>query len=649
MNQSLDLSRLSAAIGVEGRLLPLDGGGWRPRGSETILRAHGVRQERARYVDDEIGLRVIVARESFPDSPVVRQWVEVENLGGRTVRVDRLDSVRMPASLHGWEVHSFSSGWGAEFEPARQRLEGGDLVLETRAGRSSQGMHPFAAAGDGRQRLTLTVAWSGNWIIRFQAEGQDYVLSAGLNHWQFHKDLAPGERVVSPPVVLALTDDDVNAASNALARWGRRHLYPANTLSRALPVEWNHWWPYEDVAIDEETFRRNVDQAAEMGLEVATLDAGWFGDPEGQWYRKRGDWHLVNRRRFPSGIPALSDYVHAKGLKFGIWCEIEAVGADAHLAETHPEYLALRDGQRLGYLCFGNPAVRDWAYGILERLIVEYGADWIKLDFNLDPGAGCNRTDHGHGPGDGLFEHYLGYYRVLERVRRNHPEVILENCSSGGLRIDLGILERTQMTFLSDPDWPVHDLQLFWGATCMVAPSACLHWPWSEWRANQDRVPEQTFNPADPGLTRTALDYYTRMSMLNWLGYSLRLPDAPEWVRERLATHARLYQTRVRRFVREADLYKLCGQPLRDGGGDRWQGFLYVAPGAQEGALFVFRLPGGGERRRLALTGLIADRVYTIEDVDSGRAWQATGGDLMEAGLLFDDLPEEGSALLLLS
>ena len=81
--------------------------------------------------------------------------------------------------------------------------------------------------------------------------------------------------------------------------------------------------------------------------------------------------------------------------------------------------------------------MQEWAYATLDRLITDYALDWVKLDFNLDPGAGCNRADHGHQAGDGLYEHYQGYYRVLDRVRtapRGHPRKL----QLRGLRIDLG-------------------------------------------------------------------------------------------------------------------------------------------------------------------------------------------------------------------
>jgi alpha-galactosidase len=280
-------------------------------------------------------------------------------------------------------------------------------------------------------------------------------------------------------------------------------------------------------------------------------------------------------------------------------------------------------------------------------LIADYACDWIKLDFNVDPGAGCDRIDHGHGSGDGLFEHIQGYYHTLDRIRQKFPGVVLENCSSGGLRIDLGILRHSHMTFLSDPDWPVHDLQVFWGASTMLAPEVCLHWSFSDWRLAKH--PPQTFNPHNPALTLHQLDYYTRIAMLGWPGFSQKLPDLPGWVADRLAYHIRMYQGHIRSFVREGDLYRLTGQPRRDGGGDRWGAFQYSLPNASERSehlLFVFRLPGSEQERIIRLLALQPERIYQIETLEGQALEERSGKDLMENGLAFSGLLEEDSQVL---
>ncbi|HYN89795.1 MAG TPA: alpha-galactosidase, partial [Ardenticatenaceae bacterium] len=588
---------------------------------------------------------------TYPRSRLIEQWQTIHNSGSQSMRVERIDSISLDIPAGDYELMYFTSSWGAEFEELRRPLDGPTL-LETRAGRSSNDRHPwFALFRSDGEILSGAVVWSGNWLFSFEPnEAGGYRLRGGLHDWEFFKELRPGEVVEGAHVVLVLgADGDLDTVTTEYARVGRAFWYPHNQLSQALPVEWNHWWSYSDRFINEAAFRANVDVAARLGVEVCTLDAGWFGptDPESDWYDYRGDWDLVNTRRFPSGLRALSDYARGKGMKFGLWCEIEGLGQHATLARSYPEFVALRDGRCLGYVCFGNPAVQVWAEQTLDRLITDYGCDWLKLDFNLDPGAGCNRTDHGHGAGDGLYEHYQGYYRLLDRLRARYPEVLLESCSSGGLRIDLGLMRRTHTTYLSDPDWPEHGLQIFWGATTMLAPTVCLHWSWSEWDGGDH--PRQTFNPRDPALTAHQLDYYTRISMLGGFGLSQKLPELPDWVAERLTHHTRVYREQVRRFVRSGDLYRLTAQPKRGGRGDRWAGFQYSLADGSEHLLFVFRLDAGEPERALRLKALEPQRRYTLTWLSSERVEQQTGAELLHGGLRFTDLREEDSALILLA
>lgn len=583
----------------------------------------------------------------YADTALTESWQVVRCTGENPVTVTRVDSFALDIPAGAYALHYYTSDWGAEFTSVYTPLDSAKVV-ETKLGRSSKGMHPwFALTHASGAVLSGSVAWSGNWIFRFDPiHGGGYQLSGGLHDWEFAKTLAPGMSMESPIVILVL-GKDLNAVSQQYARVGRRYWYPRTSLSAKVPVEWNHWWSYEDDHINAEIFHENIAISERMGVEICMLDAGWFGpsDPASFWYDYRGDWDVVNTVRFPQGMRPLADDAHARGMKFGMWCEIEALGVKAQLAEKHPELVALRDGERLGYVCFGSPEGEDFGYQTLKRLIIEYDLDWIKLDFNLDPGAGCNRTDHGHAAGDGLYEHYMGYYRVLERIRREFPEVVLEGCSSGGLRIDLGLLRRIDMHFLSDPDYPVHDLQLFWGATTHVAPDACLHWSFGEW-INKNPIPPQTFNPRDPKLKPHQFDYYTRISMLNVFGYSQKLPELPAWVDARMTTHVQIFKDHVRRFVKEADLYRLTGQPTREGGGDRWSAFQYRLPDQSDNLLFVFRLPGAEATRSIKLQDLQPNRTYRLAGFEGEDLGTHLGSTLMQTGLTIDNLPEEGSLLV---
>jgi alpha-galactosidase len=236
----------------------------------------------------------------------------------------------------------------------------------------------------------------------------------------------------------------------------------------------------------------------------------------------------------------------------------------------------------------------------------------------------------------------------MQRIRQDFPHVVLENCSSGGLRIDLAIMRHMFMTFLSDPDWAVHDLQIFWGASTMLAPDVLLHWTFSHWR-NLNPPPYQIFDPHDPDLTVKKWDYYSRISMLGLYGLSQKLPDLPDWMAQRVVEQNRIYKDHVRRFVKEGDLYRLTDQPRRSRTGERWAGFQYSLPNKSEHLLFVFRLPGAPQERTIRLQDLEPDRVYTVRSLEGEFDRQLSGRTLMDEGLHFGTLAEEDSALLKLS
>ncbi len=594
-------------------------------------------------------LRIKVCFRTFREYAVLEQWVTVKNTGDAPVRIDRLDSFSFALNASLRELSYFIGNWGHEFTPVKETLDGRSLCLQSTLGRSAGNGAPLFHLGDGGERhVTGTLAWSGNWIFRFQPlnvtsyGSYTYELTGGIHDMNFFTVLEPGDSMDGSHMVMAFAEaGGMDGAGSELLQWGREYWYlKSNELARLLPVEWNHWWPYEDDLIDRQTFLANVDCAAEMGVELCTLDAGWFG-PSGKdvsWVDYRGDWDRVNAERFPGGIAALSDYVHAKGMKFGLWCEIEAMGAKAGLNTREPGFAARRDGRAMGYLCFGSAEVQAWACTTLDRLIREYGCDWIKIDYNLDAGYGCNEPGHGHSGGDGLYAHYHGFYKVMDRVRELHPEVVFENCSSGGLRMDLEMMRHFHLHFLSDPDMPVHNLQLIWGFTTAFAPERALHFFWSDTKLEN----WEGYHPSDGSILPHQADFYIRTAMLNGFGISHKLPLLPPEVRERITRHISLYKEKIRENLKNSVVYHLTGQPLRTGKGEAWTVLQYRLPKEGKGMLFIFRLKGSEEQRLVRLKGLEEETAYEISDHDGGAVCRCIPGrSLMMEGLVLDGLREE--------
>jgi alpha-galactosidase len=583
-------------------------------------------------------------------------------------------TLRLGLPAGAWRADWYSSHWGDEFFPqsapsARLATEG--LRLEVRVGRASKIVHPWLClSAPEHGAVIICPAWSGNWAMTVTpaAQGGPSV-AAGISPWKFFRAVTADQPFVAPEVVVA-TGGDRTEAGAALAAAVARSVAPASAWSRSMPVEWNHWWPYEDADVDHESFLANARIAPRLGLDVATCDAGWFGRPDAgsSWERERGDWDEENTERFPAGLPGLADAVRAAGPELGVWIEAEAVGVDARLNARRPEIVARRDDDPpraqeqdvpawqlaregrgleaapelpdpgdpawLGYVCLGSPAGRDHVRGVLDRLIARTGCRWIKWDFNLDPGAGCSRTDHGHGAGDGLYEHYRGLYAILDEYRGAHPDILWEACSSGGLRIDLGLAARFHAVFLSDPDWTEFHLQLLWGAAQMLPAASILHFSESQWRTHHG---SQRLDPAT--LRVPDLDRAMHAVALHRHGVSYALPELSVGLQERLAAHVATYRAHVAPLIAAGGVVRpLTGQPLRDGGGERFPAFQLDDGAGTRAIIAAVRLDGAPEVSVIRPAGLDARARYVVRALAPGAdpgcpAAPVEGARLMAEGL----------------
>ena len=580
---------------------------------------------------------------------VYEATLSIRNITDDAVSVTRMDAFAGTLAAGDWAAHWFTSSWGQEFTPHRAVLAD-RFKLGTHSGRSSNGTHPWLGLVREDTAIIICPAWSGNWHIGYDG-GR---ITAGISPWRFSTSLRPDESVTAPSVVIATGCSLADAAEALTSAIGRSWI-PRTEASDSMRVEWNHWWPYEDAEVNADVIEQNAAIAARLGIGQITVDAGWFGAPgDTFWEDVRGDWDLINTDRFPEGMGPVGASIRSHGALPGIWIEAEAVGPKATLRSARPELMAQSDSPDrdeddtwsfppkdpdepgfLGYVCLGSPAGREFVANALDRAVSSIGAEWVKLDFNLDPGAGCTRTDHGHGAADGLYRHYLGLYEVLDAFRERHPEVILEACSSGGLRIDLGLARHVHCFFLSDPDYTQHHLQVLWGAIHMLPPAALLHWSWSQSRG-QLKPGQLDVASISGGDFATAL----RAAMLQRFGVSLRLPELRDELLTQLQLHVRIYLEEVAPLLRYGVVVALTAQPLRDGGGERAPVFRVSA---EDRHVFSVTLLDGRPGPTLLPTGLDPAGSYRARDLVTGRQLDCVNG-----AIRLDWPADETSCLILL-
>ncbi len=569
-------------------------------------------------------------------------WLEIQNGSKKPVKVSKVSIGFRTTPCRGI-LHYFSSSWGKEFVPHDIPIPE-QFGIGTLKGRSSEEYSPWIGLESESGCFCMSLAWSGNWNCDLKNSHNVFTLVMGIHNQGFFTDLGPGKSFAGAPVYLSFSDSNLDEASRRL----RRYFIENGSVVRAgelaaLPVVYNTWWSYEDRFINEEVCIENARHAANLGMTNFVLDAGWFGMPEEtvNWYGKRGDWDVENISDFPSGLARLGEAVAESGIMFGIWCEIEGIGTIAKLHQTMPQMVARRDGASLGYLCMANPETRSWAMKVIDKLVTRYRALWIKFDFNVSPGLGCNSTGHGHGEGDGLYWHYMGYYRFLQEVHEKYPRLVIENCGSGGMRTDLGILSHAHYAYMSDHDYADNHFQCLWGAASFIHPALCYQFTQSECISDHNGI----FNPITEDISPAKLDFYIRATLLSTCGFAYRFKNwKPEWL-ERLKYYIGFFKSFSKKYILEGEMYRLTGQALRGGKGDRWQAYQYKA---EDGSsyVFVFRLKGGEPQRAIYLQGLEEKRMYDILFEDCEYRITRSGKSFMEEGICFSSLPEEGSEIM---
>ena len=209
------------------------------------------------------------------------------------------------------------------------------------------------------------------------------------------------------------------------------------------------------------------------------------------------------------------------------------------------------------------------------------------------------------------------------------------------MRNDLGMLSHTHFAYMSDHDYVDNHFQCFWGAASYLPAGLCYQFTQSECISDHNRL----FNPITEEIDPSTLNFFLRASLLSTCGFSYRLANwKPEW-RQKLSEVIAFFHGISRKYIWQGELYRLTGQALRNGGGDRWQAYQYMA-GDDTGYAFVFRLKGAARSRTLRLRGLSPAALYDVTFADCPYRLTRTGKRLMEEGIPFNSLPEWGSEIV---
>ncbi|WP_244876077.1 alpha-galactosidase [Winogradskya consettensis] len=424
------------------------------------------------HASDETGRLAVRVTLELRESGLLRVRAQLRNLAPETYTLDSLTPA-LPIPPGAVELLDFTGRHNQERVPQRSTLFTGAHVRENRKGRtgadSAYLLHAGTAGFDFASGDVWAVhtAWSGNHLhYAERVHTGEQLLGGGELLLPGEIRLGTGETYETPWLYGAY-----GKGLDEVARRFHRHLRAREKpVSADRPITLNVW---EAVYFDHDT-ERLVDlaeRAAAIGVERYVLDDGWFGSRRDD-FSGLGDW-VVSADVWPAGLHPLVDRVRALGMQFGLWFEPEMVNPDSDLARAHPDWImAARaewpvESRHQQVLNLAIPAAYEHIRTQMLAILDEYDIGYIKWDHNRDLVEAGDQT---HGGRPAVHAQTLAFYRLLDELRAAHPGLEIESCSSGGARVDLGVLERTDRVWVSDNIDP-HDRQrmLRW-TTQLVAP-----------------------------------------------------------------------------------------------------------------------------------------------------------------------------------
>ncbi|MEO8054444.1 MAG: glycoside hydrolase family 36 protein [Acidobacteriota bacterium] len=574
---------------------------------------------------------------SYTESPVFRSSVAVTNTGTQPVLLEAVDGLDAGLTAAGGTLTSLTVNnfnWGhpaTSFQTSQTTLKPGAGVQARTGPGGNQAAWLALRSAKWNAGIFAGWEWSGPGLLAAATAADGSTgLGVGFAPATFAHVLSAAATFASPTAFLGVFSGNLDAAGAATRAFVTRRIAPP------LPAPDFPWagfdtWGYS-YGIVEPQVENLIDRAAWLGVEVFTVDAGW--------YPRMGDW-VADALRFPGGLKNLAARAHGKGMRFGLWIALGAADPLSQVALEHPDWLARVGGEPIATdmdgvaLCLADSRVRTWILAQVDRLAAEGSLDWLVHDFTVI--TACDAPGHSHQAGDGWWASTAGYYAVLDEIRKRHPKLVLENCWDGGALFDFGMVARHDTSATSDRNDAYGNQRAIYGGTYLVPPR------YLDKYVGDDGSPDTyRFLSALPG------------------GPFLLMGRIADWTQQtEEAAKAAIALFKQKRVVhRDGAVYHLTAQP---GEGPIAAVESYESKSGA-GTIVVWSAPGAAPATgtnaaaRVLPVGLTASALYDVSvstNLSNARAPQAlptdTGANLMSGGITLGIAPVDGAALVTLT
>lgn len=512
------------------------------------------------------------------------RWLEVENTGDRPVNLNVVAPIAGGIeSITGWknymngtpdssriyslgymEVSDHNHEGYFKWHPLLPNTQSIDSTYNSRRHR-----HPMFLLRNNLlgKTMILQFGWTGGYEFSFTLDVDGTHNAFPLSRLSFRTDmkgqnpiviLAPGERFTSPKVHVGMVAGDLDEAVNAMHKHLRRSVF---TLPAARGVKgWIEGGMGPERLMDVAATKHFADTAAAVGAETLIIDAGWYcppGTAVKEWWRRVGDWY-PHPDLYPNGIEEIRDYIHEKGLLFGLWFDLERIGPVSEAAKAHPEWFSkcYEKDKTSTQLNMAIPEAAAWAEAELSRAIEEYKIDLFRLDYNVTGADIQVRYEGENGTENGFVRYYQNTNAMYERLRRKYPDVVFENCAGGGGRTDVAFVSNFTHTWVSDHNTAPRSFAITNGMTMALPPemadrlvsgmgchtAASLAWQvrntiFGRPTTNDFNAVGSEFNPEQIALVKHTFDIYKK-HIRPYIDESLIFHHTPELVGDPTAPYA---------------------------------------------------------------------------------------------------------------
>jgi len=417
-------------------------------------------------LQDSILLHIIWG---YSNEVIIRTDTVINNSGTDIVLYDYKARICFKGE---YEMYSQLDYWCYENQGRWEDILHGEKSIQSQGGRTCIGASPYAClreknTGNG---IVVHLVPKSDWKmsvegLRIGSESPHITIESGFRDPGLSYPIKSTDCVLLSELILTdLPDGKPEAAAPILHTYLLQH--PDYQWNKTIPIEFNTWI-FEFDQLNEEHLLQQLKIAKEIGCEVFTIDAGWYGQSEGNWIAQIGDWREKQNGAFYGNMRQFADKVRKAGLKFGLWIEPERYSRNVPIVCEHPEWF-IDEGTEHVYPDLQQEAVYHYIYGIICDIVDRYDAEWIKWDFNNVLGRDLYGMAHA-----GYLDRL---YKIMDNLRQKYPQVTFENCASGGMRLELESFKHYDIFFSTDNTNPIDMLRVCEGAALRLIPGRILKW-----------------------------------------------------------------------------------------------------------------------------------------------------------------------------